>query len=203
MMSSEWLFFQRVMPARSKRIMPIDFDDLSKNTYKIIIAGPVGAGKTQAIRVLSDKEVVSTEAIASDDVKKMKKTTTVAMDYGIMKLESGEQVRLYGTPGQKRFDFMWEILSENALGLILLLNASEPDPLADLDHYLSCFSPLIKSSALVVGVTHAENIPWDLHQRLSDYLTERGIPANVMVVDARERRQMQAVVRSLIYMISA
>lgn len=183
--------------------MPIDFDDLSKNTYKIIIAGPVGAGKTQAIRVLSDKEVVSTEAIASDDVKKMKKTTTVAMDYGIMKLESGEQVRLYGTPGQKRFDFMWEILSENALGLILLLNASEPDPMADLDHYLNCFSPLIKSSALVVGVTHAENIPWDLHQRLSDYLTERGIPANVMVVDARERSQMQAVVRSLIYMISA
>ena len=203
MMSSEWFFFQRVMPARSKRIMPIDFDDLSKNTYKIIIAGPVGAGKTQAIRVLSDKEVVSTEAIASDDVKKMKKTTTVAMDYGIMKLESGEQVRLYGTPGQKRFDFMWEILSENALGLILLLNASEPDPMADLDHYLNCFSPLIKSSALVVGVTHAENIPWDLHQRLSNYLTERGVPANVMIVDARERSQMQAVVRSLIYMISA
>ncbi len=80
----------------------------TNDTYKIIFAGPVGAGKTQAIRSLSDKEVVTTEELASDDVKMMKKTTTVAMDYGIMKLPTGEQVRLYGTPGQKRFDFMWE-----------------------------------------------------------------------------------------------
>ena len=96
--------------------MTVLADTLSNHTYKIIIAGPVGAGKTEAIRVLSDKGVVSTEEAASDDVKKMKKTTTVAMDYGIMKLDSNEQVRLYGTPGQKRFDFMWDILSENALG---------------------------------------------------------------------------------------
>ena len=79
---------------------------IGAGTYKIIIAGPVGAGKTEAIRSLSDKGVVTTEEIASDDVAKMKKTTTVAMDYGVMILESGEQVRLYSTPGQRRFDFM-------------------------------------------------------------------------------------------------
>lgn len=176
---------------------------IKNDSYKIIFAGPVGAGKTEAIRSLSDKEVVTTEEIASDDVKLMKKTTTVAMDYGIMKLDSGEQVRLYGTPGQRRFDFMWDILSENSLGLILLLNAENEDPVEDLAYYLDSFLPLIKSSALVVGVTHAENIPWDLHQRLSEYLVGRGIPANVSIVDARKRADMQQLVRSLVYMIAS
>lgn len=176
--------------------------DLNSQAYKLIIAGPVGVGKTQAIRSLSDNGVVTTEELASDDVKHMKKTTTVAMDYGVMRLESGEVVRLYGTPGQRRFDFMWEILSENALGLILLLNAEEPDPVADLHYYLDSFMPLIKSSALIVGVTHAENAPWDLHDRLTLALLERGITANVVMVDARVKEQMQGIVRSLIYMIA-
>ncbi|UYZ71861.1 ATP/GTP-binding protein [Moraxella bovis] len=178
-------------------------DEAREQTYKLIIAGPVGAGKTAAIQVLSDKGVVTTDEVASDDVKLMKKTTTVAMDYGVMILDSGEQVRLYGTPGQRRFDFMWEILSENALGLILLLNAEEKDPVGDLDYYLDAFSPLIKGSALVVGVTHAENMPWDLHDALSERLVERGVAANVMVVDARDREEMRRMVRSLIYMISS
>lgn len=173
----------------------------NNDTYKIIFAGPVGAGKTQAIRSLSDKEVVTTEELASDDVKMMKKTTTVAMDYGIMKLPTGEQVRLYGTPGQKRFDFMWEILSENALGLILLINATNPDPVQDMKDYMESFLPLIRSSAMIVGVTHAENMPWDLHQRLTDELVKMNIPANVIVVDAREKEQMSQLVSVLIYSI--
>ena len=178
-------------------------NEVREQTYKLIIAGPVGAGKTAAIQVLSDKGVVTTDEVASDDTKLIKKTTTVAMDYGVMILDSGEQVRLYGTPGQRRFDFMWEILSENALGLILLLNAEEKDPVNDLDYYLDAFSPLIKSSVLVVGVTHAENMPWDLHETLSKRLMVRGVGANVMIVDARDREQMRRMVRSLIYMIAS
>ncbi len=177
-----------------------DRNELSAS-YKLIIAGPVGAGKTEAIRSMSDKGIVTTEEIASDDVKNIKKTTTVAMDYGVMKLSTGEQVRLYGTPGQRRFDFMWEILSENALGLVLLLNAEEADPVGDLHYYLDSFMPLIASSALVVGITHAENMAWDLHERLTAALVERGVAANVSVVDARDKVQMQQLVRSLIYMI--
>lgn len=174
---------------------------IKNDSYKIIFAGPVGAGKTEAIRSLSDKEVVTTEEIASDDVKLMKKTTTVAMDYGIMKLPTGEQVRLYGTPGQKRFDFMWEILSENALGLILLINAENPDPVQDMKDYMESFLPLIKTSAMIVGITHAENMAWDLHERLSNALIEMEIPANVIAVDARDKEQMAQLVSVLIYAI--
>ena len=64
--------------------------------YKIVFAGPVGAGKTQAVKALSDIEVVSTEASASDEVKNLKARTTVAMDYGVMNLASGDRVRPSG-----------------------------------------------------------------------------------------------------------
>ena len=72
------------------------------NVYKLVFAGPVGAGKTTAIQSLSDIEVVRTEANATDEVRLLKQTTTVAMDYGRMNLPNGDQVRLFGTPGQKR-----------------------------------------------------------------------------------------------------
>ena len=131
------------------------------NIYKLVFAGPVGAGKTTAIQSLSDIEVVRTEANASDEVRLLKQTTTVAMDYGRMNLPNGDQVRLFGTPGQKRFDFMWDILTENALGLVLMLNASAEDPVDDLRTYVTAFRSFIDSTALVVGLTHVENGSWD------------------------------------------
>ena len=129
---------------------------LKPKSYKLVFAGPVGAGKTTAIQSLSDIEVVRTEARASDDVKKLKDNTTVAMDYGLMKLASGDQVRLYGAPGQKRFDFMWEILTENALGLVLMIKGNAPDPVADLRTYVEEFRVFIDQSTLVVGITHTD-----------------------------------------------
>jgi len=76
--------------------------------HKIIFAGPVGAGKTTAISVISDIPIVSTDESASDMTLVRKPNTTVAMDYGLMKLDGQERVHLYGTPGQERFNFMWD-----------------------------------------------------------------------------------------------
>jgi signal recognition particle receptor subunit beta len=95
---------------------------------KIIFSGTVGAGKSTAINALSDIPTVSTEAVASDDTARLKRTTTVAMDYGVLNLPGGEKVMLYGTPGQERFSFMWDILSEGGIGLILLINNANTAP---------------------------------------------------------------------------
>ncbi len=43
---------------------------------------------------------------------------------------STHRIRLFGTPGQSRFDFLWKILAKNALGMIILTDNSRPDPLA-------------------------------------------------------------------------
>src|SRR5512146_2681505 len=123
--------------------------------HKIIFAGPVGAGKTTSISAVSDIMVVGTEAKASDDVAQRKANTTVAMDYGVLNLDGGLKVHLYGTPGQERFNFMWEILSEGAMGFVILIDSVRPDPLADLDSYIRSFGKSITKSgdAVVVGVT--------------------------------------------------
>ena len=164
--------------------------------YKLVFAGPVGAGKTTAIQSLSDIEVVRTEANASDDVKTLKKTTTVAMDYGLMKLASGDQVRLYGTPGQKRFDFMWDILTENALGLVLMLRGNSPDPVADLRTYVTEFRDFIDRTSLVVGINQGS---WQTRQMVSRELVAMGLPPTAMDTDARSRAHMATLVKALIY----
>ncbi|MDQ3059595.1 MAG: ATP/GTP-binding protein [Pseudomonadota bacterium] len=169
--------------------------------YKIVFAGPVGAGKTTAIQALSDIKVVSTEANASDEVRNIKKTTTVAMDYGLMKLGNGDQVRLYGAPGQKRFDFMWDILTENALGLVVMINAAAPDPVADLRVYLDAFRALIDRTAAIVGVSHTDKSTVPVRHLLIEEMHRQGIPACVMEADARSRTDVAMLVKTLLFSI--
>lgn len=169
--------------------------------YKIVFAGPVGSGKTTAIQTLSDIEVVRTEAAASDEVRRLKPTTTVVMDYGLMRLPDGDVVRLYGTPGQKRFDFMWDILTENALGLVLMVNASAPDPMADLRTYLGEFRDFIDRTAVVVGVTHTDRGGWQVRSQAIELMASLGLAPCVMETDARSRADMAMLVKSLLFSI--
>lgn len=167
--------------------------------YKLVFAGPVGAGKTTAVQALSDIEVVSTESVASDETRRLKRTTTVAMDYGVMRLDNGDQVHLYGTPGQKRFDFMWEILAENALGLVLLLKGDAADPVSDLRTYVNEFREFIDQTGLVVGVTHADAAGWQVRHQVAREMENLGLPSTVMEADPRSRPQMATLVGTLIH----
>src|SRR5882724_8408995 len=96
----------------------------------------MGAGKTTAIRSLSEIEVVSTEANNSERHVVDKATTTGALDYGEILIDGEEKVRLYGIPGQKRFDFMWAILKKRAKGMILLVNSDSPDPIGQMLEFI-------------------------------------------------------------------
>jgi uncharacterized protein len=118
--------------------------------------------------------VVATEAKASDEVAKIKRNTTVAMDYGILNLDGGSKVHLYGTPGQERFSFMWEILSKGAMGLVILIDDSKPDPLADLAFYMKAFRQTIANcnDAVVVGVTRTETTESSDEEQLDFTRTE-------------------------------
>ena len=169
------------------------------STYKIIFTGPVGAGKSTAIAALSDIEPFQTEDFATDETKNMKANTTVAMDYGLMKLEDGERIHLYGTPGQERFDFMWEILTEGGLGLILLLNNANPDPLKDLTFYLKAFGDFIKSNGIAIGVTRLDTNP---KPGLDDYhkvLQDLNLHCPVFEVDARNAQDVITLTSALMY----
>ncbi len=122
---------------------------------KIVVSGPVGSGKSTFIRTLSETEVVDTDALASEAIGKA--LTTVAMDYGTLRLD-GQLLYLFGTPGQERFDFMWDVLTQGALGLVLLVRGDQPDDFPQarrqLDYLLSQ-----QSVPYVVGVTRQDRPP--------------------------------------------
>jgi small GTP-binding protein len=94
------------------------------NVYKVVVTGPFNAGKTEFIRTISDIPIVTTERRISDDLKSVKDETTVAMDYGQVRLD-GDVFHLYGTPGQSRFDFMWDILAKEMHAFILLVDSRD------------------------------------------------------------------------------
>jgi len=168
--------------------------------YKIIFTGPVGAGKTTAIGALSDVPAMKTDEAASDMTKERKGQTTVAMDYGIMKLNGEERIHLYGTPGQERFDFMWDILTQGGLGLVLLIDNSRLEPFRDLHFFLDAFREFIGRTAVAVGVTRMDEKSTpsleDYHQEIGN-LGWPSLP--VMEVDARRREDVSILVQSLLY----
>src|ERR687896_2084194 len=90
---------------------------------KLVVTGPFAAGKTTLIETISEVAVVGTERDVTDGAKAVKSRTTVAMDFGRISFAGGLSLFLFGTPGQRRFDMMWEILSEGMLGFIMLVHA--------------------------------------------------------------------------------
>jgi len=106
---------------------------------KIVITGPFNAGKTQFISSVSEIDVVSTERRISDDTKAVKNQTTVAMDFGRITIDDDLVLYLYGTPGQKRFDFMWEILSEGMLGFVVLIDSVKSETFREARSILDVF----------------------------------------------------------------
>ncbi len=166
--------------------------------HKILFTGPVGAGKTTAIASISDIPVVQTEAKASDDVAMRKANTTVAMDYGTLDLEGAVKVHLYGTPGQERFSFMWDILAMGSLGLVVLVDNMREDPLADLEFYLKSFKRFVSSNAVVIGVTRMDSKPRPGLYTFQTKLKEMGIKAPVFEVDAREREDVKMLMQGLL-----
>ncbi len=174
---------------------------MAHTDHKIIFTGPVGAGKTTAIASISDIEPIRTDEAASDMTTRRKSNTTVAMDYGMIRLGPKEKVHLYGTPGQERFDFMWDILTKGGIGLVLLLDNTRPAPFEDLHFYVKAFREFIESTRLVVGVTQMD---CQANPTLDEYvrqMKELDLAAPVFEVDARRRDDVSMLIQALLLSI--
>src|SRR4030042_4119021 len=108
-------------------------------TVKMVVTGPFNAGKTEFIRSISEIEVVSTEKKISSEVERVKDQTTVAMDFGRISVDENLVLYLFGTPGQRRFDFMWEMLSEGMLGFIVMVDSARPETFREARRMLDTF----------------------------------------------------------------
>lgn len=165
---------------------------------KLIFTGPVGVGKTTAIACISDVPPVTTDVEATDETLQKKGTTTVAMDYGFMVLEDGHYIHLYGTPGQERFEFMWDILSANGIGLVVLIDATSANPVEDLDLYLDHFAELVSNSAAVIGITRSDLASREVYLDIQQRLKERRQKLPIFELDARAKPDVKAIMHALL-----
>jgi uncharacterized protein len=164
--------------------------------HKILFTGVAGAGKTTAITAVSETPPMSTD-VKNSDASLGKETTTVGLDYGELTLDGGDKLRLYGTPGQARFDFMWQILARGALGVIILIDNRRPNPLADLDMYLTGFKQLIQDTACIVAIGRTETHPTPDLETFATHLQAQGVLCPVLPIDVRDPSQVMQVLELL------
>jgi len=152
------------------------------------------------IRTLSEINVLTTERrVAMADEQKDKGSTTVAMDFGRLTIDAQLQLYLFGTPGQKRFDFMWEILAEGMLGFVILVDAQRAESVDEAEEILEFFRH-VAEVPYVVGVNKSEEDPQGAVDHARKLLR---IPEGVRVVacNALDKNSVKDVLVELLYAV--
>ncbi len=168
-------------------------------TVKMVVTGPFSAGKTQFIQSISEIDVVATERKISRAEERIKDRTTVAMDFGRITVDEDLVLYLFGTPGQRRFDFMWEILSEGMLGFVVLLDSVRAETFREARSILQTF----RSYASVPYVVAANKQDLEDAWSAEDLRIALRIPQEVKVLPcvALDRASVKQVLLELLYSI--
>lgn len=173
----------------------------SDGSIKLLFTGPVGAGKTTAIRAISDSPPVSTDVPWTEADGGSKTTTTVAFDYSSIRLDDSETLHVYGLPGQPRFNFMSAIIGRGALGAILLLDGSSPDIAGDCVEHVRRLGQLFPGLGFVIGVVKTDLSPHFSIGTLYQVVQEMELSAPIFTVDPRHRAQVIQLVRALLLLV--
>lgn len=130
-------------------------------TVKLLVAGPFAAGKTTLISAISEIPVVATEAEVTDETRATKSNTTVTMDYGKLTVADDElraELLMFGTPGQERFSFMWDVLAEGMDGYIIVADVSRPESFTEARSILDHFRAM-SDVPFVIAANRASGVP--------------------------------------------
>jgi uncharacterized protein len=170
-------------------------------TVKIVVTGPFNSGKTEFIRSVSEIDVVSTERKISAAAEKVKETTTVAMDFGRITVDEDLVLYLFGTPGQKRFDFMWEILSEGMLGFIVMVDSTRPETFREARSILETFRAYAPTPYVVAANKQDCPDAWEIgDMRLALRMDPK---VKILPSIAKNKESVKTVLLELLYSILA
>jgi len=168
-------------------------------TVKMVVTGPFSAGKTQFIKSISEIDVISTERKISSEPERIKDETTVAMDFGRITVDKDLVLYLFGTPGQKRFDFMWEVLSEGMLGFIVVIDSSRPETFREAKRILEVFRGYAPTPYVVAANKQDHEDAWSPEDLRIALKIDRAI--KVLPLVAIEKDSVKDVLLELLYSI--
>jgi small GTP-binding protein len=169
-------------------------------TVNMVVTGPFNAGKTEFIRSVSEIDVVLTERkLMADSERTVKETTTVAMDFGRITVDKGLVLYLFGTPGQKRFDFMWEILSEGMLGFVVMVDSSRPETFREARTILETFRAYAPTPYVVAANKQDLDDAWETDDMR--YALRLDSKVKLLPCVATERKSVKSILLELLYEI--
>jgi small GTP-binding protein len=169
-------------------------------TVKMVITGPFSSGKTEFIRSISEIDVVSTERdITSSAERTVKESTTVAMDFGRITVDDDLVLYLFGTPGQRRFDFMWEILAEGMLGFVVMVDSTKPETFREAKSILETFRAYAPTPYVVAA--NKQDLPdaWNTEDLRIALRIEEGV--KLLPCVANKKDSVKTVLLELLYSI--
>jgi len=172
-------------------------------SYKVVLLGSPGSGKTTAIDSASDGNALSSEVSATDSVASTKSNTTVGIDYADIELDDVDdnqavKINLFGTPGQIKYNFVWDMVAKDAHAFIILLDMSRPEPLLYLNFYLKFLKNEIgKSNNIYCALTHCENYSGSISNMI--YCIEDDFPtlSGVYRIDARNNEDLMIMIEDI------
>jgi len=169
-------------------------------TVKMVVTGPFSAGKTEFIRSVSEIDVVSTERkVTSRHEKSVKEATTVAMDFGRITVDDDLVLYLFGTPGQRRFDFMWEILSEGMLGFVVMVDSTRPETFREARSILETFRAYAPTPYVVAANKQDMKEAWDVEDMRHALRLDSKV--KLLSCTATDRDSVKAILLELLYSI--
>mgnify|MGYP000425955442 FL=1 len=168
-------------------------------TLKIVVTGPFSSGKTEFIQSISEIDVVSTDRKITRESERIKQQTTVAMDFGRITIDEELILYLFGTPGQKRFDFMWEILSEGMLGFIVLVDSTRPETFREARRILDTFRSYSPVPYIVAANKQDLEDAWPAEDLRIVLHVESGV--KVIPCVATDKESVKQVLLELLYSI--
>ncbi len=164
-----------------------------KQVYKVVVTGAFNTGKSTFIQTASEIPVVCTEKSITDHLAQVKETTTVAMDYGRVTVR-GCTLHLFGTPGQDRFDFMRDILGQEADAYLILVDSTDRSTLTFARQVLRRVARY-RASYLIVATKQDGQKPMS-REAIADSL-KLPSPELVVACDPRRETSVQAVLTRL------
>ncbi|HOA23560.1 MAG TPA: ATP/GTP-binding protein [Aggregatilineales bacterium] len=168
-------------------------------TVKMVITGPFNSGKTAFVQSISEIDVVSTERAISTEAERIKSQTTVAMDFGRITVDDDLVLYLFGTPGQRRFDFMWEILSQGMLGFVVMVDSTRPETFREAKSILETFRAYAPTPYVVAA--NKQDLPdaWSVEDLRVALRLDPEI--KMLPCVATDRESVKAVLLELLYSI--